>query len=235
MATTTAIYGLPTGVVADDFVEPSHQNKVADTLDRVLGNFLKSIMADGAAAGWNITEAAQVGAGEGLIAGCWCKTIAAQDISELTNNATNYVFGQATSDSPAEGTVTFVAQLSPTGSTGAIFLGTITLDASGEVTEFDNEAVGVDRNLMRLEIGSAGGEGCVEAVPAGDSLTIAVDHAETADFVVPGAINLQVAGEYFDYEVRQAYSATGFQIAATNTDDSPQDFSYTWTRHGLIH
>lgn len=234
MATTTAIYGLPTGVVADDFVEPSHHNKVTDTLDRVLGNFLKSIMADGARSGWNITADAQVTAGEGLIAGCWCKTITAQDISGLTNSATNYVFGQTAADSPDQGTVTFVAQLSPTGPTGAIFLGTLTLDAAGEVTAFDNDAAGVDRNLMRLEIGSAAGEGCVEAVPSGDSVTIPVDHSEAASFIVPGAINLQVAGEHFDCEVKQTHSGTGFQIAATNTSSYSQNFSYTWTRHGFV-
>ena len=44
----TNIYGLPTGVVADDFIEPSHHNRIADPLDRLLGNFLQKLMADGA-------------------------------------------------------------------------------------------------------------------------------------------------------------------------------------------
>jgi len=230
----TNIYGLPTGVVADDFIEPSHHNRIADTLDRILGNFLQKIMADGALSGWEITQDKQISAGEGIVAGCWCKTTQAQDITGLTNNIKNYVFGTTTEQSPDEGTVAFAAQPGPSGPSGAIFLGTLTLDAAGEVTDFDNEAEGVDRNLMLLEIGTAEGEGCVEQVPSGASITVPVDHSEVACFIVPGALDLQVAGEHFDYEVKQAYAGTGFQIAATNTSGYPQDFSYTWTRYGFI-
>ena len=48
MASTTTNYGLATDVVVDDFVEPAHQNRVADTLDRALGEFLAQMMPAGA-------------------------------------------------------------------------------------------------------------------------------------------------------------------------------------------
>ena len=45
MATTTPNYQLATGVVTDDFVQPDHQNRVADTVDRALGRFLRRMTA----------------------------------------------------------------------------------------------------------------------------------------------------------------------------------------------
>ncbi len=230
----TNIYGLPTGVVADDFIEPEHHNRIADSLDRILGNFLQQIMADGALSGWQISESKQVSAGQGLVAGCWCKTTAAQDITGLTDDLTNYIFATTTAQSPDEGSVAFIAQPAAGGPAGAIFLGTLTLDAGGAVTDFDNDAAGVDRNLRLLEIAAAEGEGCVEQVPSGATITVPVDHSEVAGFIVPGAIDLQIVGEHFDCEVKQAYAAGGFELAATNTSGYPQDFAYSWTRHGFL-
>ena len=234
MSQTTPNYGLPTGLVADDFIEPSHHNMLADTLDRALGSFLLNIMADGALNGWQIAAEKQVTAGQGLIAACWCKTAQAQDITGLTSGILNYVFATATAQSPDQGAAAFIAQPGSTPPAGAIFLGTITLDAEGEVTEFDNDAEGVDRNLMLLEIGAAQGEGCVEDVPAGGEIIVTVDHSEAVSFIVPGAIELQVEGEQFEYEVKGAHSATGFEIAATNTSEDPQDFVYAWSRRGFV-
>ena len=65
MAGSTANYGLATGVVTDDLIEPEHHNRVADTLDRVLGWFLKRMMADGAYSGWTLTTAGTVEPGSG--------------------------------------------------------------------------------------------------------------------------------------------------------------------------
>jgi len=233
MAESTPIYGLPTGVVTDDFIEPSHHNRVVDTLDRVMGNFLQKIMADGACNGWELTEDAQVTAGDGIVAACYCKTVAAQDISSLTNNAVNYIFGHTTGQSSDEGAIAFSAQISPSKPAGAIFLGTITLDEQGEITSYDSDASGVDRNLMLLEIGTVAGAGVVEAVPPDTSIEVTVDHSAEMEFVVPGAIDLQVAGECFEYEAKETYKSGSFVITATNICAEAEDFSYSWTRQGF--
>jgi hypothetical protein len=67
MAGVSANYGLATGVLADDLIEPQHHNRVADTVDRVLGLFLKRMMAAGVYEGWSLTLDGEVTAGEGLV------------------------------------------------------------------------------------------------------------------------------------------------------------------------
>ncbi len=233
MSDTTTHYGLPTGMVADDFIEPQHHNALADTLDRVLGSFLKQIMAEGALTGWEITADAKVGAGEGIISGCYCTTVEAADISGLTDDAVNYIYAATTGTSPQDGSVTFTAQTVHSTPPGAIYLGTVTLDAAGDVTDYDSEAEGVDRNLRLLEIAQTDGSGLVEDVPDGDTVTVTVDHSSDVLFVVPGAIDLQVAGDDFDYSVKEVYREDGFVIEATNTSGGVADFEYSWTRHGF--
>ncbi len=112
MANETANYKLITDVVNDDFVQPEHNNRAANTLDRTLGTFLRRIITAGVFEGWEVTSAKQVDAGEGLIAACWCSTVAEQDINDLTNGAVNYVFAEVTDTSGADGSVNFRAQTS---------------------------------------------------------------------------------------------------------------------------
>lgn len=233
MSQQTPTYALPTGLHADDLIQPDHHNRIADTLDRVLGSALQKLLPDGPLAGWLITEDKQVAAGEGLVAGCWCDTDAAQDITGLTDGLVNYVFAVATASSADLGQVAFAAQPGPTGPANAAFLGTITLDAQGQVTELDNHVDGVSRNLQRLEIRHVAGSGTVAGVPDGETVTVPVDHSADAQFVLPGAIELQVEGEDFECELRGVSSGGGFTIVATNISEQAADFVYGWTRHGI--
>jgi hypothetical protein len=229
---TTDNYGLPTGMVADDFIEPDHQNLIADTLDRVVGCFLRNIMSAGVLDGWELTGDANVAAGEGIISGCYCETTAAQDITGLTNDAVNYVFAQTDGTSATQGSVVFSAQTPPTAPPGAIYLGTVTLDAGGAVTDYNSAAEGVDRNLYRLEIQEIGGDGTETGVADGASVTIEVDHSSEAQFVLPGAISVECnAG--FDCTVKDAHQGGGFTIEATNTSGATADLTHSWTRQGI--
>jgi len=138
----TSNYSLPTGHQTDDIIQPDHVNRLADAMDRILWNFLAKLMADGALSGWEIQNDKTVSAGEGLIDGCWCSTSAAFSISGLTNGAVNYVFGQRSADSAWTGGVSFYASTNSTKPTGHIYLGTIELDANGDVVSIANDAEG---------------------------------------------------------------------------------------------
>ena len=232
MAGTTENYGLANGVVADDLIEPQHHNRVADTLDRVLGSFLKRMMADGACSGWGLMTEGEVTPGEGLVGGCWCETAAPTAVENLTAGATNYVFGGVVEGSAPDGGVRFFGALSQTKLPGTILLGSMAVDAGGEVTAVDEDVAGVDRNCLRLEIGGAMGSGVAEAVPDGQQVRIEVEHEVV--FLVPGALAVTVSSEGFDWEVRDAHGAGGFAIVATNTGETPADFVYAWERRGFI-
>lgn len=232
MAGVSANYGLATGVVADDLIEPGHHNRLADTLDRVVGWFLKRMMASGVYEGWSLTLDGTVTAGEGLVDACWCATTAAQGVGGLAPGAVNYVFAGTDSESAPEGTVCFFAALSPTKPAGALLLGTMTLDGSGQVTAVDESAEGVDRDCRRLRIGSVAGSGAVEGVPVGQSVSVAVEH--DARFVVPGAIEVAVAGSDFSYEVLETHRGDGFVLVGTNNGQAAQDFEYSWERSGFV-
>ena len=232
MAAATENYGLATGVANDDLIEPGHHNRVADTLDRVLGGFLKRMMADGAYQGWELGTDGMIAAGEGLVNGCWCRTSVAQAVTGLTSNATNYVFAGSDTDSAPAGTVRFFAELSATKPAGAVLLATAVVDAEGQISEVGNAPAGADRNCRRLEIGEAAGEGVVEAVPAGEEAVVTVSH--DLSFVVPGAIEVEVDGESFSWDVQGAAGASGFRIVAKNEGTAAADLEYAWRRWGLV-
>lgn len=232
MASVTENYGLTTGVVTDDLIEPEHHNRVAETVDRVLGSFLRRMMAAGAWSGWELTTEGKVTAGEGLVGACWCKTTAAQAVTGLSTNAVNYVFGGVTEESAPTGQVRFYAELSATKAPGSILLGTMTVDSEGVVTAVDSEAGAVDRNCLRLEIGRATGKGVLTDVGGGESCTVAVSHPER--FLVPGAIAVEAEGGGFAVEVRETHRAEGFIIVAKNTGTEARDFVYAWERRGLV-
>lgn len=234
MANVTPNYKLTTDVVTDDFVQPEHNNRVADTLDRVLGCFLRQIIVAGVHEGWEITQDKQVGPGEGLVSACWCKTATAQDIDGLTNGAVNYVFIEADETSAPEGTVRVYAQLSPSGPSGSILLGTLELDAEGEVVAVDNEAEGVARNCHPLAWGAFAGGGTVEAVPPGGEVSFYVDHGEQGSFRLPGAIAFEVEGEQFAWSLDQAHDAERFRVTAVNEGSYPADLEYAWEREGIL-
>ncbi|MEA3247350.1 MAG: hypothetical protein U9Q74_14445, partial [Gemmatimonadota bacterium] len=98
MSELTQNYQLVTSVAVDDFVQPGHNNRLADTVDRVVGSVLKRLATEGVYDGWEIQSDKTVSAGEGLIAACWCETTQAQAITGLTDDAVNHVFVQPTAD-----------------------------------------------------------------------------------------------------------------------------------------
>ena len=233
MAATTQNYGFATGVAADDFVEPDHNNRLADTVDRTLGEFLRHIIPAGAHEGWEITGDKEVSAGQGLIGACWCRTLEAQEIVGLIEGAVNHVYGAPTAQSAPEGAVQFVAQTAPPGPGDAVYLGTIELDGEGEVVGIDNEAAGTQRNCHRLAIERLEGSGLVEDVPAEESVTVEVAHESEGEFQVPGDLQVTSDGADFEWEVTEAHRGDRFRLRVTNVGSEAADFAYEWSREGL--
>ncbi|MHB8997636.1 MAG: hypothetical protein ACYC63_20515 [Armatimonadota bacterium] len=230
MAGVSENYGLAVGVATDDFIEPEHHNRVAATLDRVLGNVLKKMMAQGACSGWGLTLAGMVTAGEGLVGGCWCHSLEDQPVAGLTAGVTNYVFGRVAAEGPTDGAVAFFGQVSATKPAGAVLLGAVEVDGTGAVSAVHEDVAGVDRNCLRLEIGRLTGSGLVTDVAPGAEVTAQVGHEE---MLVPGAIEFS-GSEGFSFVLEETYRGDGFAVTAKNDGAVAADFSYSWARRGLV-
>ncbi len=233
MPSQTPNYGLPTGVETDDFVQPEHQNRVADTLDRVVGMVLKRLFTQGVHVGWALQTDKTVGPGEGLVGGCWCTTVEAQAITGLQNGAVNHVFAQTNQDSAPSGSVDFYAQLAAEGPSGSVYLGWMELDESGNVVDLEDEEVETDRQCFGLWFARVAGEGTVSAVPAGAEVEVAIDHSQTCRFRIPGAIHFDVTDEAFSWRITDAYRDDGFTVVVTNEGSDPADLEYSWQREGI--
>ena len=232
MPIETDNYGLAAGVVTDDFIQPDHQNRVAETLDQVVGSIVKQILAAGVYNGWLIQDDKTVTPGYGLVSGCWCATVSDQPIADLQNGATNYVFAQVNSQSPPQGGLDFVAQLTPEAPAGSVCLGSIELDAGSNVVAVDNEQ-GANRGCFPLKTDTFTGGGIIEAVPGAGQVSFSVDHSDLGEFAIPGAIHLQISGEAFTVALQQTYRPDGFEVVATNETSYPQDLEYSWQRQGI--
>jgi hypothetical protein len=230
MAGVTDNYQFVTDVAVDDFVQPEHNNRIADTVDRVLGSVLRRLLSAGAYEGWTIETDATVVAGQGLVADCWCETTQAQAVTGLTSDAVNHVFLEATADGPPDGTVNVFAQLSADGPADAIYLGTIELDAACEVVAIDNSADGVERACYPIAWSSLAGEGTIAAVPAGGEASEYVTHESLR---LPGAIELSSDSADFTWEISETWRADQFLLTVTNNGASEADFEYEWTREGI--
>lgn len=230
MARMTENYGFVTEVAVDDFVQPEHNNRLVDTVDRVLGSVLRRLLTAGAYEGWAILADKTVGAGQGLVSACWCQTVSAQPITGLSNGALNHVFAAATANAGVDGGITVFAQLSALGPTDSVYLGTIELDGDGEVVAIDNAAQGVQRQCWPLAWRSLGGSGTIEGVGPGAEESVSVQHEALR---VPGAIELQSGSPDFTWEIDEAWRADGFVLRATNHGGSAADFEYTWSRAGI--
>jgi hypothetical protein len=230
MAGVTQHYGFATDVAVDDFVQPEHNNCIADTVDRVLGAVLRKIIRPGVLEGWSVLADKTVGSGQGLVAACWCETTQAQAINGLTHGAVNHVFLEADADGPTDGTVTVFAQLSSSGPSGAIYLGTIELDGAGVVVAIDNFADGVDRQCHPLAWRNLSGSGTIAAVPAGGEASAHVTHDALR---VPGAISLSSNSPDFTWEISETWRGDRFLLTVSNSGASAADFDYTWTREGV--
>ncbi len=233
MASTTAHYQLTTDVQTDDFIEPSHQNRVADTVDRVLGGFLKNVMTAGVHEGWEIDNAKTVSAGQGLVDGCWCETPAAQSISGLTDAMVNYVFAVPNEASAPDGTMAFVAQPALPGPAGAVMLGTIELASDGSVVAVDNEAEGSQRTCHQLTVVALAGSGTIQNIPAESTVEELVSHEGQGDFRVPGDLRVASSDSGFEWHVSESHRGDCFTFEVTNLGAEAATFSYTWTREGF--
>jgi hypothetical protein len=243
MAGITENYGLTVGVVTDDIIEPDHHNRVAATLDRVLGGMIRHLLVNGAHQGWLLTTDADVTAGAGIIAGCWCETDEASAITGLTRNAINHVFAVTNAGSAPDGTVDFVAQLTEVTPEGAVYLGTATVDASGTVTAVDSLVAGVDRDCLSLAVTVIAGSGVVEGfygLSEGEMALIEVDHLELGEFHWAEPPRIEDApGVAFLLDVA-CTNGRRFRVWAMRTDDvgggwtgpAAADLEYSWTRRG---
>jgi len=234
MASSTENYGFTTGVTSDDLVEAGHHNRVADTVDRALGEFLRGVINRGACQGWEIGEDKTVGPGEGLVGACWCRTGSAQAIAGLTSGAVNYVYVALDETSAPDGTVQFVGQLAPPGPGGAAFLGTLELDGQGAVLSVDNHAEGVERQCHALRFGKLAGSGTVVGVPGGGSQAVMVDHAAAGEFRTLGDLRVEAGGEGFEVRVLEHHRGDRFELEVTNPGEEPADVVYSWSREGLL-
>lgn len=233
VASATPTYGLAE-VGGGDLIEPDHHNRVAESLDSVVGGFLFGLIGMGAASGWEIGGDKSVGAGSGLVDACWCRTAAPQAIGNLSNGAVNHVFACATSASAPHGEVSFVAQSALPGPERSVYLGTVTLDGEGAVTDVNNEAPGTQRQCHSLRWGRASRTGVVEGVAAGDSVRVTVDHGAEADFRLPGALSVECLTEGFSAEVWEHCRGDRFVVVLTNQGMDQADGSYRWEREGLL-
>ncbi|MEN6343912.1 MAG: hypothetical protein ABFE16_01345 [Armatimonadia bacterium] len=230
----TPRYGLATDLGTDDFIEPGHHNRLAETIDRVLGSLVEKVLGRGVFAGWELTSGKQVTAGEGLVGNCWCTTTVNSAISGLTAGALNHVYAVATGYSAPEGTVAFAAQLAPPGPGGSVYLGTMTLDAGGTVTAVDNWASGVERSCCRLQMAKISGSGTATAVPAGSSQSKIVTHSEKAEFIVAGHLVAETSTPDFSVRVTESSRGDQFTLEITNGGTASADCSFTWQREGLL-
>ncbi len=230
MAGFTENYQFVTDVVIDDFVQPEHNNRIADTVDRVLGSVLRRLLTAGAFEGWTIEAEGVVSAGQGLVAGCWCETGETREIAGLVDDAVNHVFLEAAADAPTDGGLNVFAQFSASGPTDAIYLGTIELDDGGEVVAIDNAAEGVQRACHPIAWASLAGEGTIEDVPVAGEASQYVTHANLR---LPGAIELNSESVDFTWEISETWRADRFLLTVTNNGASEADFVFQWCREGI--
>ena len=223
---TSDNYGFVVGMTTDDFVAPEHVDRPARTVDRVLGALARRVLSNGVYEGWELQGDKTVSAGAGLLAGAWGETGSAQAISGLTHGATNYVFALPTEETAPEGTVAFAGQLQPLAPPGGLALGSLTLDAEGEVTEIDNHG---ERGCFALLSTTLSGSGTVASVGGGEQAVVEISHASLA---VPGAI-VFAAGQEFSFTLEETWRADGFRAVVTNEDTEAHDLTYEWERRGI--
>jgi hypothetical protein len=222
-------YQFPVGMATDDFVEAEQVDRLARTADRLLGALTRWLLAGGVYSGWEIGADKTVGAGCGLVSGCWGETAGAQTIGGLTSGAVNYVLAVATAQSAPAGAVEFAAQTNPAPPPEAVLLGTLELDSSGAVVALDNQAAGVSRGAFALRSATLRGNAAATAVGAGASVALAVAHEALA---VPGAIAVSVNAP-FTYTVEEIWRTDGFLVRVTNAGAEAADLALGWERRGL--
>jgi len=227
----------------EDFVNEGWFQRLVKVLDRALGEFLQQWARGGVISGWSLATDKTVSAGEGIVNGCHCKTSVATDISGiLTNGATNYVYAVTTANSAPEGDVAFQAtQLASNIPSTAVRLGKLVVDASGNVTEADDNPTDSPRDYAKpLRYRQISGEWTGQ-VAVGETVVIEVDHSDLLDFAVP--LDLTVETDPGVHVVALADGASGsvFRLRIWNEWQTGYAYGYggaedirvTWRRGGF--
>lgn len=160
--------------------------RMTKTLRRVVGELMQKVMYSGSltTSDWRIADDKTIGAGEGIVDECYCETTSTTDISSLlTSNATNYIYLITDADSATDGTIVAQASLLASAPSYACCLGSITLDASGNVTAVDNDDEDFPRDYalplrwrrVQFEV--------VETIPQGTYADVEIDHSGDIEFV----------------------------------------------------
>lgn len=229
MPTQSENYGLWIGMVTDDFIEPQHVDRTARVVDRVLGSLVRRLPAAGVYEGWLIGEDKTVGPGWGILGGACGLTETAEAIVGLTSAAVNYVYAVPTAETAPEGTVVFAAQTGSAKPAGALYLGTLTLDAGGAVLEVNSQAEGVDRGAFPLQSRTLRGTEELLDVEPEQTVAVEITHAPLA---VPGAISASVS-EGFSCAIEEAWRGDGFRLLVTNEGEETGDAVCEWARKGI--
>lgn len=248
--TTTTIYGLTTDY-GTEVILSAEIDREADVLDR-LGLGLRTLPFAGVISGWVLSTAKTVGAGSGMVGGCYCLTTVAQAVTGLTNSVTNYVYAAVNSTSPNDGTVSFAAVTSTLSiPTNGVRLGTMVLNGAGTCTAATDNPAALLRDYMkpmRYRITPVTTETLTVAV--GGETMWALDHSAQVTFSVPlnfyvtnvdpnvhviqlcegltgGALNVLVRNDW-----TEAYGNLYGDYAYGYGDET--EVQFTWQRDGWV-
>lgn len=160
-------------------------------------------------------------------------TITFYYVDGLTSDAVNYIFAGKGTDTIDRGIAVFTAATSATPGAGQILVSAATLDSSGVCTLVDDETTGVARDLFPGVGGytTLSGSGSIE-LDADEVVDIDIAHDQ---LLYVGDLQVALDDAYTltgTLSVVAHYGSSAFTIRITNTSESTDTFSYTWSRSG---
>jgi hypothetical protein len=192
----------------------------------------------GLLSGWQLRSDSLVGVGTGIFPSGWyAATLSNQAIVGLVNGYTNYVYGTSIDATAPTMALLFTANISGVRASTDLFLGTLTLDADGNVTAIN----GIDPALpyvvhpaanvvYPVSLSQVAGSGTETNILSQEVRAVHISHAA---FKLPGAINIAVSAE-FTYAVTAAENGAGFiLLLSRSVSYSPSSCSYSWSRWGI--
>mgnify|MGYP000908190239 CR=1 FL=1 len=232
---TTPNWGLSYNPLPTEFITPTRWSLVTQTLDRI-ANFLYTYAYGGVCTGWQLQVDGTLTPGSGLLQSIWCATTEATDITSiLVSGQTNYIYIQATDQSQLDGSVTISSALSTTTPTGAVRLGTVTVDGGGTITAVDNNPSNYLRDVLtqvRKQIVEDTWTGTVEA---GSYVDVLVDHSDDTAFnqgflpyvtACTTDVRLELLGQHL------TANTFGWRVHNESTDPYQTTVEIDWTRQG---
>jgi len=91
----------------------------------------------------------------------------------------------------------------------------------------------VQRSCHSLALAELRGSGVVEAVPAGATVSVCVDHGTMGVFRVPGDLRVTSEDLSFECTVAEHHRGDRFVMSVHNTGEDPGDYEYAWSREGV--